>query len=369
MKVAVVRGSYFNKYEMQNYEPLAKKHRIVGFSGLKTIHKSFAFPLVKLPSPVDLPNFPCKMPILNRLFLGDAMLLFGLKKRLKGFDVVHVRETYFHFTQQAIKAKKPGLVKKVICTCSETIPFNHEGIWRRKIFKQRAYKQVDIFHCLTQKAKECLIKEGCDPKKIIVFPYGVNIQSFQPQKKSSKSKIRLLFVGRLVKEKGIYDLLKVFIELIKQKNKVSLTIIGSGSEKTNIINLINQIRLNKLIKIKQVSYNEIPKEYKKADIFILLSKPTKYWEEYFGMALVEAMASGLPIVSTDCGAIPEVVSDCGLLVKPGDWQSALKSTEELIKNKGLRDKLGSKARKRAEKYFDHRKVARNIEKLWMTNEV
>lgn len=370
MKIALVRGTYFNKFEMQNYEPLAKRHQIVGFSGLRPIHKKFTFPLVKLPSPVDLPNFPYKMPILNRVFLGDAMLLFGLEKRLKSFDVVHVRETYFYFTQQALNAKKAGLVKRVVCTCSETIPVNHEGIWRRRTFKQRAIKEVDQFHCLTKKARECLIKEGCDPKKIIVFPYGIDLEKFKVKSQKlkvavkSQKLIKLLFVGRLVREKGIYDLLKAFVQIIKEK-KASLTIIGSGPEEKNIINLINQIRLEKFITIKQASYNRMPFEYQKADVFILLSKPTKYWEEYFGMALIEAMACSLPIISTRCGAIPEVVGDCGMLVKPGDWRAASRAIKRLIKDNCLRKKLGLQARKRAEKYFDCQKVARNIEKLWI----
>lgn len=388
MKIAIIRGSYFNKYEMQNYEPLARKFDITGFSGLKPIHEKYAFPLIKLPSPVDLPNFPLKMPILNRLCLGDAMYLVGLEESLKGFDVVHVRETYFHFTQQALNAKKKGYVKKVVCTCSETIPFNHEGILGRKRFKKRAIREVDVFHCLTKKAKQCLIKEGCDKNKILVFPYGIDLKKFTitttktitiPASKprildrivGTTKTINILFIGRLVKEKGIYDLLKIFISLVKSGKKVRLTMIGNGKERDNIINLINQIRVNfpnisrKIFLQEQIKYSLMVKEFAKADIFCLFSKPTKHWEEYFGMVLIEAMACGLPIVSTKCGVIPEVIGKAGILNKPGDWQAGFRGIKKLIEKPALRKKLSKLAYKRAKELFDSKKTSKNIEKLWL----
>jgi alpha-maltose-1-phosphate synthase len=366
MKIAIIRGSYFNRFEMQNYESLVRDFNLVGFSGLKPIHEKYSFPLIKLPSPVDLPDFPKKMALLNRLFLGDGMYLFGLEGKLKGFDIVHVRETYFHFTSQAINAKKKGLVKKVVCTCSETIPFNHEGIWGRKKLKQKAISSIDKFHCLTEKARQALIKEGCNPKKTVVFPYGVNTSIFKPVKKKKKKNINLLFIGRLVKEKGIYDLLKVFIKLKKEYRNILLTMIGRGEEKDSLLALLEQINFNKFVKIKTVSYKDIAKEYQKADIFILLSRPSRHWEEYLGMVLLEAMASGLPVVSTKSGAIPETVGKAGFLVKPGNWQQALKILKNLCNNKSLREKFGRIARKRAVEEFTAEKAGLNLKNFYQS---
>src|SRR5581483_1784343 len=111
---------------------------------------AFAFPVVKLPSPMDLPDFPYKMPILNRIFT-DAHYLLGLEENLKGYDLVHTAETYFHYTQQAIEAKQKGQVKKVIATVLENIPFNNEGIWGRKEFKSNARENLDHMIALTER--------------------------------------------------------------------------------------------------------------------------------------------------------------------------------------------------------------------------
>lgn len=385
MKIALIRGQYLNKYEMQNYEPLVGKFNLVGFSSLEPIHKDFRFPLKKLFSPVGLLNFPFKMPILNRICLGDAMYLLGLEKALEGFDIAHTRETYFHFTQQALQVKRNDLVKKVLVTCSETIPFNHEGVWRRKSFKIRAIKEADHFHALTEKAKTCLIKEGCNPRKITVIPYGVDREKFKVKSSRLRSRdstsaysaafcsgcfggqaklTKLLFVGRLVKEKGIYDLLRAFVQLIKEKYKVHLTIIGRGPEKENITNLINQINFARLIEVKEVSYDEMPFEYQKADIFILPSKKTSHWEEYYGMALTEAMASGLAIVTTDCGAIPEASGRKALISPQGDTERLFKNILALITSPSLRKKYQREAWRWARGHFDAEKQANKIGKLY-----
>ncbi len=156
MKIAVVRGKFLNKYEMQFFEPLSKRFDITAFGSLTSYHDQFAFPTVKLPSPMDLPDFPYKMPVLNRIFT-DAHYLVGLEDRLKGFDLVHTAETYFHYTQQCLNAKKKGYVRKVIATVLENIPFNNEGIRGRKAFKARARRELDHIIALTKKTKAALI--------------------------------------------------------------------------------------------------------------------------------------------------------------------------------------------------------------------
>ena len=83
------------------------------------------------------------------------------------------------------------------------------------------------------------------------------------------------------------------------------------------------------------------------------------------MVLVEAMASGLPIVAYQSGAIPEIVGNAGILIKEGDRKNLAASIKRLCETKELRDKLGKIGRARAEKYFDAKKTAKQIAKLYM----
>lgn len=378
MKIAVVRGKYLNKYEMQSYEPLVKKHKLVGFGSLRPFHEKFAFSVVKLPSPTDLPNFPLKMPILNRLCV-DAQWLFGLEERLRGFDIAHSAETYMHFTWQCLNAKKRGYVKKVVATVSENIPFNNEGIWGRKRFKKRAIKEVDHFIAISKRSKEALILEGCDEAKITVIGHHVDTSAFTPNSKlktpfgpslgrGQNSKLNVLFVGRLEVEKGVYEVILAVKKLLSDPElkdyHLTFTLIGEGNERGRLLELEKRMRIAQKAIHKTVSYDKMPAEYQKADIFLAPSRSTRYWQEQFSMVLLEAQASGLPIVTTCSGAISENVGQAAILVPPADFYSLAEAIKKLILNPKMRVKLGRRARERAVKYFDIKIGAKKLDEVY-----
>jgi glycosyltransferase involved in cell wall biosynthesis len=356
-KVAIVRGKYLNRFEMQNYAPLKDRFELTAFASLTPIHEDVGFPVKKLLSPMDFPNFPYKLPLLNRLMV-DAMYLAGLEKALTGYDLVCARETYFHFTQQALKAKRQGRVKKVLVTCSETILHNHEGIRGRKQFKQRVIHEADHFHCLTEKAKRCLVEEGADPEKIDVIGYGIDLNKFKKQEVRSKNqdKIQLLFVGRIEEQKGIGESVEAYTQLKKDFPQVELTVVGKGPLQA----VVEQAGA----KVMTLPYSQMPKAYREADIFVLPSKPTQHWEEYYGMALLEAMASGLPVVTSDCGAIPEVVGKAAIVVPHSQAKPLYQALERFVESKNLRQSYGQKAHKHAQTHFDCLKQGKQLGRLF-----
>jgi len=378
MKIAIVRGKYLNKYEMQYYEPLVRKYKLVGFGSLSPIHDKFAFPVVKLPSPMDLPNFPYKMPILNRLFV-DAQYLLGLEGKLQGFDIAHSAETYMHFTQQCLNAKKRGYVKKVVATVSENIPFANEGIWGRKKFKKRALEEVDYFVAISQRAKEALILEGCPEEKITVIGHHIDTKKFKIQNPKSKipacplgrqnSKlINILFVGRMEWSKGVYEVIfsakKLLTDPELKNYSLNFTLVGEGGEEKRIFDLEKKLGIEKWLVHKVVSYEKMPEEYQKADIFLAPSLLTRHWQEQFGMVLIEAMACALPIVTTLSGAIEEVVGEAAVKVQPGDFFSLTRAIKNFILNPKARREYGKKARERAVKYFDIEIGAKKLEEVY-----
>lgn len=357
MKIFIIRGAFLNPFELQNYSPLKEKFDITAVSSKFPISDIIDLPLIKLWSPTDLPNFPFKYPILNRLFT-DAHKLFGLEKLIWGAALVHVAETYYGYTHQAIMAKRRGSIKKIISTVWEIIPHNNEGIGGRKRFKKLARENVDHFIAVTEMAKRALVKEGVSEKKISVIGVGVNLKKFRPGPKAKKKRdLNILCVARLVPEKGVEDLLKAFLKIKEKNNNVNLTFVGDGPLKRELTGYKN-------VSVKQIPYGSMAAEYRHADIFCLPSRSTRTWSEQYGMVLVEALATGLPIVTTNTGAIPEICGDCALYSKQSNPENLKTNLEKLLYNDELRLKMGLKARSRARERFDNRKIAKQIRLLY-----
>jgi len=356
-RVAIVRGKFLNRYEMQFFEPLITRYAITAFGSLMPYHRKFAFPVVRLPSPMDLPEFPYRMPVLNRLFT-DAHYLAGLEERLRGFDLVHTAETYFRYTQQCLAAKRKGYVKHVIATVLENIPHNNEGIRGRSAYKARSREELDHIIALTEKTKAALIVEGADPDKITVISHFVDTTRFTPGKKAGKKKggLTLLFVGRLEPYKGVFDILDA-VEMLSRDPEVAgrdiiWKFVGSGSAYARMQMMETRYLKNWHFIHESATYDEMPDVYRSADIFIAPSKPTSTWEEQYCTALLEAQAAGLPIVTTTSGGIPENVGSAAALVPPGDVTALTRELASFIRSSEKRRTYGRRARMRARRVHD-----------------
>ncbi|MCL4360087.1 glycosyltransferase family 4 protein [Patescibacteria group bacterium] len=370
--IAVVRGKFLNRYEMQFFEPLVRDFRVTAFGSLFPYHNRFAFPVVKLPSPMDLPEFPYKMSILNRLFI-DAHYLWGLEEKLKGppagrqgFDLVHTAETYYRYTQQCLDAKRKGYVRKVIATVLETIPHNNEGIHGRKQYKARARRELDHMIALTAKAKDALVEEGANPGKITVISHFIDTKRFTPGvKKRDPRAVTILFVGRLEEYKGIFDILEA-LTILRHDPDLSGTAIravfvGGGTEQARMTAFEQSHGLGSLVIHEHHAYDDMPDVYRGADIVVAPSKPRVVsrigkrlttWEEQYNTSLLEAQASGLAIITTKSGGIPENIGEAGILIAPGDTASLSRELKRLITDRPLRIRLGDLARKRAIRVHD-----------------
>lgn len=362
--IILLRASHANEFELQNYVPIAKELQIEVISSHHPL-TSIPLPNTQLWSPTDLPDLLMRRQILNRLIGGEQWLL-GLKSAVQSYyhdsnhrSILHSAETYTPYTHQAVELRKRGVISKLVCTCWETIPHANEKFSRLRKWKQDAYKYVDLFHTPTERAKQALITEGVDPIKIVVIPYGVDLSRFNPNLQGQALQAYLhrhgkrktiLTVARLEQEKGIEDLESVAQSL----PQYDFQVVGRGSYIPHGAN----------IKTSSVPYSEIHQIYQKADLFFLPSRSTPTWEEQYGMSLIEAMACGLPIVTTDSGAIPEIIGDISITYPVCDTKSMSEAIFNILSNRSRTKRLSKLSLDRAVNLYDSRKVAPKLARLY-----
>jgi glycosyltransferase involved in cell wall biosynthesis len=173
---------------------------------------------------------------------------------------------------------------------------------------------------------------------------GVDIDKFKPVVNEPNCNINILFVGRLIRRKGIINLLKAFKEVRDDYKNCQLTIVGGGPKRKYLEDFCKQIKIESNVNfLGAVEYRDIDKIYQKADIFVLPSI-----EESLSNVIQEAMASGLPIITTDTGAA-ELIDENGFIVERGDYKEIKKAIIEYISNPELMGKHGQQSRKVAEK--------------------
>jgi len=360
--VAIVRGPNLNPWEMQNYEPLAKSYDI---TALTTTSPSFDISKVKFPV-VQVPPHP-----------QNPAYMMGLEFALFDQDLVFSADTTWMFSFQAARiCGKFG--KKLVCLQWENIPFAYEENPGTRQMKAAVRDAADHFIAVTERAKEALMLEGVDPARITIIPMGIDTKWFKPDtalRESCRAQLKLgpretvvLFTGRMVWEKGVYDLVHAAslarLKLGKDFS-VRYVMVGKGPERDAVMARVREVGLDaSFLFIESHPYDRMRDLYNAADLFVLPSISMRMWKEQFGMVLAEAMACGIPVVSTTSGSIPEVVGDAGILVSandPGELASAITS---LCLSAPLREKLGAKAKTRALEWFSSEVVAAKMGDLF-----
>ena len=181
----------------------------------------------------------------------------------------------------------------------------------------------------------------------------INVESSNSSYKEKKT-FSLLYVGAMVRDKGVIDLLRALIYLPDQPAWV-LNLVGKLDAEPDTLLEIHRIKeqlgekSNRVVIHGWLETKALQEIYSISDVFVLPS----YWEGY-GIVFLEAMACGIPVISYNTGAIPEVVNDgkTGILVPLKDIQGLAGAIIKLIKDEQLRKHLGEEGRKFASHHKD-----------------
>lgn len=227
---------------------------------------------------------------------------------------------------------------------SESLERHHRAYSEEKCI---AYKQemklADYFLVPSGFVKDSLCEQGIPDEKIIYLSHGVDIDMFTPTYKKyiPGKKIKFLFVGRVEAAKGIYYILEAFKGL--QDLNAELIVVGDVmNQRKQLESYTPNVRF---LGLKR--RDEMPELYKEADVFILSS----LWEGS-SLSMLEALATGLPVIASKYSCAPEVVTDYneGFVVEPKDIDQLKDKIRWFCDNSNKIPEMSEKARQTAERF-------------------
>lgn len=285
--------------------------------------------------------------------------------RAKKVDLIHTQgpgSTDFFASCASRLAKIPLIV---------TRPLMLED-WIRPNLNKKIYAFFDKFTLNHASSVIAVSKAGVkyltensklSKQKITLIYNGVDINVFAPSPKAGDNDDSLCIgtCAQLTSYKGWPDFLRV-IYLIKNKfPKLKCIIVGDGPLKGEVLNRAHSMGIFDMIDL--VGFKKDVTHYlQKMDIFLMTS-----WSEGLPVAIIEAMAAGLPVVATSVGGVPELVihGETGYLGPPNNPEVIAKYASMLLENKELRKKLGKSGRERVKEHFIIQKMVSEYEKIYI----
>lgn len=230
--------------------------------------------------------------------------------------------------------------------------------------QQRALRRVNAAYACSEEARTLLRSKGFD-KPVSIVPFGVNTEIFLPRSDARRQDdpMTIGFVGRMLPGKGLAILAEALQKLASENWK--LLLVGDGPERKRFEGALAECDLIDRAEFAgAIPYERVPNFYRAMDMLVMPTHTTKRIREQFGRVLVEAMASGVPVVGTTCGAIPEVIDLAGLVVPEGDPCAMAEALRRLLRDEPLRERLARAGRERVEQHYSWEQVARKTYTLF-----
>lgn len=224
------------------------------------------------------------------------------------------------------------------------------------------FSRGDFFLPISERWKNELVRMGCNESKIIVHRMGIDTNKFQLSEKAHRNdgKVSLLTVARLVEKKGVEYGVHAVARIIDKFPDVEYRIAGDGPLRSTLEHLIEDLNAQNNIKLLGWKHQEeIAKLMKESNILLAPSVTSENGDqEGIPVVIMEAMAQGLPVLSTYHSGIPELVQDgkSGFLVPESDVDALVERLIYLIEHREIWPQIGKMGRKFVEDNYDINKL-------------
>jgi len=287
----------------------------------------------------------------------DFRPVFSLKRliRKERYDIVHFHTKRAHALSLWLRRIYPGI--RYLVTRRMDYPV------RRNWYNDYLYnRQVDGVVAISQKIVDLLVQGGVRRERIRLIHSGIDPAPFQkmPAADSDRRPTVIGTAAVLEERKGHRFLLEAAALLKRRGHRLKYRFAGDGSERERLQQIVLELGLRE--DVEMIGFvSDIPAFLSTIDIFVL---PSVY--EGLGVAILEAMAAGKPVVATRVGGIPELVSDAatGLLVPPMNPQALTEAISTLLSQPGLAQQMGETGRGRVRKDFTVEQMAKKNEDFY-----
>src|SRR5581483_532746 len=321
------------------------------------------------PVVIDQPKFRYEIGKVRWPWMGPAQFYLHyypqLATLLREFqpDIIDLwEEPWGLVSAQACRLRNQMLPQtKIVCETEQnlekTLPFPFER------FRRYTLSNADFVIGRSDEAIEIVRRKGYrGPARMV--PNGVDLDLFRPldrdecRRKLNLNRFTLGYVGRLVEEKGLADLLEAMGML---GDGADLLLVGSGSFEASLRQKVNALKLDDRVRfVPACPLNELPVVMNALDVLVLPSRTTHRWKEQFGRVIVEAHACQTPVIGSDSGAIPNVIGEAGLVFPEANPSALAAAVRQLIDDPERKIRLGKLGRSQAERSCSWQRIAQQM---------
>ena len=295
-----------------------------------------------------------------------------LKKNLHTYDVIHDNQSLAY--ELLFFQKKKPLVTTIHHPISLDLDYQLQSTndFFLKLLMRRWHSFLVMQKFVAKRLKKIVVPSNSsmddikdefrvDKKKMERVMNGIDLNVFYPDSKIQKIPFRLVTVASAdVPLKGLDYLLKALSDLAEVYSDISLSIIGEQKKGGHTERLIKKLNLEKRVNFfSNLTQEDLRKTYCEAELAII---PSLY--EGFGFAAIEAMACGVPLISSSGGALPEVIKDTGIIIPPKNVKEIYNSVDYLLSSPHIAKELAEKGLQRANSKFSWTAIAKQLEKVY-----
>jgi colanic acid/amylovoran biosynthesis glycosyltransferase len=284
------------------------------------------------------------------------------------FDVIHCQFGTIGLSAVSLRQVRASSGKVVTSIRGYDVTVflkKHPGIYRT------LFKEGDLFLPVCEFLKDRLIQERCEEKKIVVHYSGIDCSKFQylERQRVPGEAIKVLTIARLIEKKGVVFAIDAVSRLLSKGEKIEYMVVGDGMLRESLQQLIESKGIENQVKLLGwKTHEEVQLLLEESHVLLAPSLTSENGDqEGIPNAIKEAMASGLPVISTFHSGIPELVTDgvSGLLVPERDAASISDALAYLIRHPETCKEMGQAGRRQVEQKFDTKSLNKRLEGLYL----